>query len=121
MNDRRLPTRNATATPALVAALALAMIALAVAGSQPALAGARIGESRSSIAETDTARLVAVAVAAARTLLGADQGPQALVHSTPFFVSASVAAPTESLPDRAIPIHRPFLRAGLIDLPPPAC
>jgi len=121
MHDRRLTTRNGTTTPALVAALALAMISLAVAGSQPALASARSGESRSTMAEADTARLVAVAVAAARTLLGADQAPQALIHSTPFFASVSVAVTTENLPDRTIPIAGPFLRAGLIDLPPPAC
>lgn len=120
MDTRRSLSRTGT-TPALVAAVALAMISLAVAGSQPAMGGIRGVDPRSTIAESDTARLMAAAVAAARTLLGADQASQAMIHSAPQLAGACNGTAAVLPHSVEICFATGALRVEVIDLPPPTC
>jgi hypothetical protein len=121
MEHRLMPSRSG-AGPAVIAAVALAMVSLAVAGSQPALAGPRSCEARSTLADGEATRLLAAAVAAAKNLLGVDHAARAIIESEPILdwrVLSDVFAVRhrDQQPARATPALRPHL----IDLPPPVC
>jgi hypothetical protein len=114
-------TSRNPAAPAVVAALALALISAASAGS-PAALPVRAGDARSTFAEVETSRLLAAAVQAAKNLLGVDAPAHAIIHAEPRVAIRSIASPL-GWPAAAM-VRRPVsgaLEPHLTDLPPPIC
>ncbi len=121
-HDQRRPTLRNGANPAVVAALALAMVSLALAGAQPARMTARHLDARTTFAEADASRLVAAALAAAKDLLGVAPAADVLIAPSHDWINISAADQVAHLEDSepGLPSSQ-SLRIEHLDLPPPTC
>ena len=110
-----------SAGPAVIAALALAIISVAATASPAAGPAARPCDARAPFAEADATRLLAAAVIAAKNLLGVD-GATAIIPALPVLLCKESAAAPLMIEDAQTMRPRGIaLEAHLIDLPPPAC
>jgi len=106
-----------------LAAVAVALATMAIAGPQVRAAVPGPSEARTALSEESAARLMAAAVAAARDLLGVDRQSHhaaVIVRTGERVILSDVAGtPSWDYEDALPPPRR--LPERLLDLPPPLC